>query len=477
MWRLLRQIQSVTAIEWGEGELRVVRLGRDTVAVTFPLTAPPEEQAFEVRQRLQDLMRQGMLRGALCLVVPSYVCAFKLLRLSPLGGEGQEQRWQEEAAGQMGLSPEEVEFAFWERLEGVFVTACRKGFLHTYLSPLTQLGLTAHWVVPSLPGLWVSQAPEMAGRTWALLEVRGSRERLTSATIAVGKGESLQLVHPIVFDGGGKEGLVEEVQRVFALYHRTFGDPVTQLFIAGEWHGSPKEEELFLQGLGLSPTPFPLPETGRTGGERLLAAVARAVLNAPKALPTFPSPRPELTLHWRRFEERLVGAVAVLLLIGFIAAVWLSGQVHEKTSLLQRERERVARLRQILRGLQPTPMKAQLQNLGRVWERVRDRRNDPLEILYWISKALPTSVWVTEWAFLRNGQVILRGSALSHAAVAEATRALEGIKLKGGGSLFTEVVTNYARARESGQKTFVDFQVTAWLRERRPLQGRRVGRR
>ncbi len=103
-----------------------------------------------------------------------------------------------------------------------------------------------------------------------------------------------------------------------------------------------------------------------------------------------------------------------------------------------------------------------------------DPRNDPLELLYWISKALPTSVWVTELAFLRDGQVVIRGSALSHSAVTDATRALSDLRIEKDKPLFAEVLTNYANARTVADRTLVEFQITAWLRERTTLRQRQV---
>ncbi|MCX7643207.1 MAG: hypothetical protein N2116_05315, partial [Armatimonadetes bacterium] len=54
--------KQVIAAEWGDGEIRMslpTRGGRMTA--TFPLTAPTEEQGFEVTRRLQELMKRGTL--------------------------------------------------------------------------------------------------------------------------------------------------------------------------------------------------------------------------------------------------------------------------------------------------------------------------------------------------------------------------------------------------------------------------------
>ncbi len=468
MRHLFGKSRQTIAVEWGEGELRLslpAKGGRMTA--TFPLTAPTEEQGFEVAQRLQELAKRGSLSAPLCVVLPSYGCTFKLMAPVVVSSENREQILTE-AANQLGLPLSEIELAFAEQPDGVLVAAVRKSFLHTYLSPFVQLDLPIRWIVPSIVGLWmaVKQPP---AESWGLLELRGNRERLIGLTIALGTAQRLRLVHTVTLNGGNGEWLQGELNRTLALYHRTFGEPVRQLFFVGDrrWVAEISDPRL------PSAEELPLTAEGNTPAERALSAIATAVGQNPSIM-SFPLPQREPALVWRRVEERLVGALAVLAVIGLIAGFVLSSQSRSLKEAVQKEQAALDQQRRELNRLTAGGFSVKVQSLERIWSLAANPRNDPLELLYWISKALPTSVWVTEWAFLRDGQVVLRGSALSHSAVTDAARALSSIELEKGKGLFAEVLTNYANARTVGDRTFVDFQITAWLRERTAPRQRQV---
>ncbi|MFN3422973.1 MAG: hypothetical protein ACK40X_14765, partial [Armatimonadota bacterium] len=193
MRHLFTKPRQVIVVEWGDGEVRMslpARGGRMTA--TFPLTAPTEEQGFEVTRRLQELVKRGTFSAPFCIVLPSHACTFKLMKLPAGNGEVREQIWKNEAANQLGLPLAEIELAFSEQPEGVWVAAVRKSFLHTYLSPFVQLDLPIRWVVPSIVGLWFSIQKPPNG-SWGILELRGNREKITGATIAIGAAERLRL--------------------------------------------------------------------------------------------------------------------------------------------------------------------------------------------------------------------------------------------------------------------------------------------
>lgn len=467
---LLGKPRQVIAVEWGEGEIRLslpARGGRMTA--TFPLTAPAEEQGFEVARRLQELMKRGTFSAPLCIVLPSHACTFKLMKL-PLGNEDvREQVWRNEAATQLGLPLTEIELAFSEQPEGVLVAAVRKSFLHTYLSPFVQLDLPIRWIVPSIVGLWLSvQKPPNA--SWGILELRGNREKITGATIALGAAENLRLIHTVSLNGNNGEWLANELQRALALYHRTYGETVTQIFVVGNRNLLSEVE-----GVNFLPSmdELPLEAEGNTLAERALSAIAHAVVSNPNIL-SFPPPEREPALFWRRFEERLVGALAVLAVIGFIVGFFFSSRTGALKEQIKSTQAVLEQQRRELSQLTAGDFGKKVQSLEQVWSTVANPRNDPLELLYWISKALPTSVWVTELAFIRDGQVVLRGSALSHSAVTDAARALSDLELDRGKPLFAEVLTNYANARTVADRTLVEFQITAWLRERTMQRQRQV---
>lgn len=462
--------RQVIAVEWGEGEIRLslpARGGRMTA--TFPLTAPAEEQGFEVTRRLQELMKRGTLSAPLCIVLPSHACTFKLMKLPAGNGEVREQVWKNEAATQLGLPLTEIELAFSEQPEGVLVAAVRKSFLHTYLSPFIQLDLPIRWIVPSIVGLWLSVQKPPTGN-WGILELRGNRERITGATIALGNAEKLRLIHTISLNGGNGDWLVGELQRTLALYHRTYGETVTQIFVVGS-------RSLLSEVEGFKSLPpmdeLPLEAEGNTVAEKVLSAIAHAVVSNPNIL-SFPPPEREPALVWRRLEERLVGALAVLAIIGFIVGLIFSSRTGALKEQLKSTQSALAQQKRELNRLTAGDFGKKVQSLEQVWSIVANPRNDPLELLYWISKALPTSVWVTELAFIRDGQVVLRGSALSHSAVTDAARALSDLELDRGKPLFAEVLTNYANARTVADRTIVEFQITAWLRERTTQRQRQV---
>ncbi len=471
---LFRRPKRVAVVEWGDGELRCAVPTRGAVTtVTFPLTAPPEEQAFEVSRRLQELARRRVLSAPLCVVLPSSACTFKLLKVPVTNGETREQVWKNEAAQQLGLPLAEIETAFAEQPDGVLAVVCRKSFLHTYLAPFTQSDLPIRWVVPSIVGLWVTAAASVGSESLALLELRRSRNRLTHATLAVGKSSGLRLVHSIALNGVGIDWLADELRRALALYHRAFGESVNRLLLVGELRGLTDDERRLLQQLPLPLEELPLPEEGNTVCERVLVALTATVANNPTLL-SFPPPQPEPELVWRRVGERLVGATIVLMLVGFFVAIAMSIQVQALRTEMNSLRQVIAQQRRELNRFQSQNYREEVRGLEQIWKQVNDQRNDPLEILYWVSKTLPTSVWVTEVAFLRNGQVVLRGSSLSPSAVTEAARSLSEVQVMRGVPLFTEVLTNYVNTRTEGERTLVDFQLTAWLRERAERRQRQV---
>ncbi len=470
MRHLFTKPRQVIVVEWGDGEVRMslpARGGRMTA--TFPLTAPTEEQGFEVTRRLQDLMKRGTFSSPFCIVLPSHACTFKLMKLPVGNGEVREQIWKNEAANQLGLPLAEIELAFSEQPEGVWVAAVRKSFLHTYLSPFVQLDLPIRWVVPSIVGLWFSIQKPPTG-SWGILELRGNREKITGATIAIGTAERLRLIHTISLNGSNGEWLAGEIQRTLALYHRTYGETVTQIFVVGNRN--------LLDGVeGIKALP-PMDELlldveGNTVAERFLSAIAHAVVSNPDIL-SFPPPKLEPAVVWRRLEERLVGALAVLAVIGFIVGFAFSARTSALKEQVKSVQSTLTQQRRELNQLTVGDFSKKVQSLGQIWSTIAAPRNDPLELLYWISKGLPTSVWVTELAFMRDGQVVLRGSALSHSAVTDAARALSDLELDKGKPLFTEVLTNYANARTVADRTFVEFQITAWLRERTTQRQRQV---
>ncbi|MFA0733085.1 MAG: hypothetical protein LKKZDAJK_000158 [Candidatus Fervidibacter sp.] len=479
-----RKAPPIAALEWSEGELRLslpAKGGRMTA--TFPLTAPPEEQGFEVRRRLQELAQRGHFRAPLCVVIPSYACTYKLLKVAAMNGEVAEGAWRAEVLSRLGLPPEEVELAAAEQPDGLFVIACRKGFLHAYLTPLLQAGLTVRWILPSILGLWAF-ASDKFSESWALIELRGNREGFIAATIAIGKGEGLRLVLSLPLNGqeGAEKVLAEEIQRSLALYHRLFGEPVQRLLIVGDGQRWLLPLTSLFQAVDAIGDELPLSTDGTTVAERMLSAVAEGVHRLllrkghPLSLPTFPPPQPELALQWRRLEERLIGATAAFVFVGLAAAIWLTLRAHHWQTLVTQKQGEVAKLQQTLTQMTKGAYALKLQGMEQLWRQVHDARNDPLEVLYALSKTFPASAWVTEWVFLRDGQVVVRGSALSHGAVADVARALTQATVGDGQPLFTEVQTNFANARTEGEKTLVDFQVTGWLRERSPNPRRQVRR-
>jgi Tfp pilus assembly protein PilN len=245
---------------------------------------------------------------------------------------------------------------------------------------------------------------------------------------------------------------------------------VTQIFVVGN-------KNLLNEIEGIKALPpmdeLSLDAEGNTTAERVLSAIAHAVVSNPNIL-SFPPPEREPALVWRRLEERLVGALAVLAVIGFIVGFAFSARISSLKEQFKSVQSTLTQQRRELNRLTAGDFGKKVQSLEQIWSTVANPRNDPLELLYWISKALPTSVWVTELAFIRDGQVVLRGSALSHSAVTDAARALSDLELDKGKPLFTEVLTNYANARAVADRTFVEFQITAWLRERTTQRQRQV---
>ncbi|MCS7223363.1 MAG: PilN domain-containing protein [Armatimonadetes bacterium] len=465
---------SYTVAEWGDGMLRTVTYrGGRVLSSSLPLTGPIEEQGYEVTQRLINLRNRRQVAGSLIVILPSHQVGFRWMER--VLGRGTTTLTDAEAAQMMGLSANDVVVASQTYPEGILVAACRKAFLLSYLSPFLKAGLSVRKVVPSLMGLWACIS-DASGEPSTLMEIRSPTNGLIRVSIAVGSKGVPYRMHSFAFQKEESGTLVTELRRVLAEFQRMSGESVASLFLAGDQGVDEEVLRQIEQRLDLRVERLADRGWGLTIWENLLALIGEQVVRNGNIL-SFPLPEPEPSVVIRQTWERVTLWSALATFLGLILALIFNWQNRSVAAAVDQLNRDIAAKRQLLARLQKEIPTARLESLQRLAYEKGDPRHHPLDILYYLSKSLPKSVWITELSYLRGSQVVIRGTAVSHPGVTDAAHSLADLRLPGGSRLFAEVQTNYARTVTSGEKTQVEFQITAWLKERTPLIGGRMGLR
>lgn len=155
-----------------------------------------------------------------------------------------------------------------------------------------------------------------------------------------------------------------------------------------------------------------------------------------------------------------LGGLAAILLILLLAG---SPGLREKSSELSLLKSEVMAVRRDIQRAGPD-LRASADNVTQTVSSIQSADNCPLELLRRMSTVLPRSVWLSEFAFQSNKTAVIKGSALSNSAVADAVDMLNQL------DLFKDVTLDFSNLTKSGQG--YEFQITCSLPPAKSLAGR-----
>lgn len=190
--------------------------------------------------------------------------------------------------------------------------------------------------------------------------------------------------------------------------------------------------------------------------------LAKAGLVGKPAVNLMPHHRAEERTRRRRELGRLLtlgGVAAVLLLMLLVGGPGLREDSAE-LSLLKSEVEIAQR---DLQRAGPD-LRASAGNVTQTVKMIESTGSCPLEILRQMSTVLPRSIWLSEFAFEYNKAVVIKGTALSNAAVADAVDVLNQL------DLFKDVTLDFSNLAKNSQT--YEFQVTCSMPTQKGIAGR-----
>lgn len=190
--------------------------------------------------------------------------------------------------------------------------------------------------------------------------------------------------------------------------------------------------------------------------------LARAGLSGKPSVNLMPRHRAEERIRRRKELATLsgLGAVALVLLLMLLAGGPGVGEKSAEFNLLKSEVDVIQReIRQAGPNLQ-----LPAGNVTQTVQAIENEETCPLEILRQMSTVLPRSIWLSEYAFECNKAVVIKGSALSNSAVADAVDVLNQL------DLFKDVSLDFSNLAKSGQG--YEFQITCSLPVQKALVGR-----
>ena len=95
--------------------------------------------------------------------------------------------------------------------------------------------------------------------------------------------------------------------------------------------------------------------------------------------------------------------------------------------------------------------------MQKIVDDLQARKNSPIDILQQLSEGLPKSCWLSELRFEAGKTVVLRGSALSNSAVADA------VQLLSNSPRFQTVSPDYSNLSRTPGSSYYDFQIKCTL--------------
>jgi len=183
--------------------------------------------------------------------------------------------------------------------------------------------------------------------------------------------------------------------------------------------------------------------------------LARAGLERANIINLMPKEHWEEEIRHRKEMTWLtaMGVAAVVLLI--ILLTGHSGDDNKKADIVKLDREIAIAKKHTAHA--PPGLALATSNIEEVVNDLRSSKNSPVNILAKLCKQLPSSCRLNEFRFDSGKYVILRGSALSDSAVADAVKKLSDF------AEFDAVSTDYANAGRDANSQSYDFQIKCIL--------------
>lgn len=190
--------------------------------------------------------------------------------------------------------------------------------------------------------------------------------------------------------------------------------------------------------------------------------LAVACLSGKVAMNLMPHHRAEERTRRRKEIAALsaLGGVAALLLLVLLARSPGLGEKAAELSLL--ETEAAIAQREISRA--GPDLRTSAGNITQTVQAIRDDKTCPLELLRKMSTVLPRGIWLSEFAYESQKSVVLKGSALSNAAVADAVDVINQMEL------FKDVTLDFSNLTKNEQG--YEFQITCSLPAGKGILGR-----
>lgn len=181
--------------------------------------------------------------------------------------------------------------------------------------------------------------------------------------------------------------------------------------------------------------------------------LAKAGLAGRPAINLMPHHRSEERIRRRRELARLLslGGVAAVLLIMLLGG---GPGLREQSAELNLLKSEVGVVQREIQRAGPN-LRVSAGNVTETVKAVENEQTCPLELLRRMSTVLPRSVWLSEFAFECNKAVVIKGTALSNSAVADAVDMLNQL------DLFKDVTLDFSNLAKSNQA--YEFQITCAL--------------
>lgn len=482
-------------------------------ALLLPLPSSPEEGAQRIQAALEPLFATAHGPVQVSLAVPMVASTVKFLSLPNLSPVELRRVVEMEAQTQIPLPAEEVELDFHPlhlQADGtlrVLLAACRKDILRATMEPLEEMGAVVVQVQPSGialynawaagPGRQVNDEPlfllEVGDQSSEMLLVNRGGNLALARSLALGEEHLLQALERD-WDLGREavearlrstglrtnkgveemlslcphaqrwfEELGEEIVRSYQAFRVEQGEVVRR----GELFGDLAQVEGFLEVLeertslswGLGNPWVGYRKARPLEGQPHLFGVATGLALGPEgsrcSINLLPRDRLEAVFQ-RRAKQQAALALTASLLLSLAAFGWVrwSNQRYlEELKALQEQREQWKTYQ--LTG----PMAALEQEVKRMKEVYAEAWDgaDWLPLLRDLSARLPNQLWLDQISLHRRRQVILKGTALNHTALADALEMLRGM------GRFTQIRLDNAHEGKVGEQTVVEFQITAQL--------------
>lgn len=461
---LAREAVRAVVVERRRGGLHVLD------AVTIPTSAGADSIAASLRQLLAA---HGRGVGRVIAGLPLADCSVKLLELPATTAENLARIAVVEAPNHLPLPAEQVEYSQVVVDPGepggqalVAIVAARRDVLAKALAPLHEAGLEPDAIgvsATALANLYGAEVKRRGVPTAVVYAADDSPELI----LLDGRG-TLRAAHLL---SGRLDRLPDDVRRICQAFAAQGRGAVASILVTGA--RAAEVADALRSGLEL-PVELGDPWRGSKGGDQRGAAAAEYAVATGLGLRGGETPlqldlrarQTELAASERRQTSVTTAVVSVLFLAVLLSVGWFYSAYRHRAGALELAREKLADVQRELNsvgGEDPAFLRALEARAGEV-----RHDSDWLGLLNDLSEQLPGGVALAEITCDAERPLVLRGQALSNAAIAQSVERLAGLKR------FADVRLDFADAAKVGDETVINFQITcAWPDRKKAAEGQR----